>query len=356
MIPILYDASERNFDSNGLGRLRDCVSLRVTEERNGVFECDLEYPVKGQNFDRILHGRTIAVQPADDEEAEPFDIISSTKPINGIVTFHAVHISYRQSKIVASGTGVHTLSDALAMLHNSQPYNPFTYEADRVSDGYLALADGIPHSVKSILGGTEGSILDVYGGEYKYNKFNVSLLTSRGTDRGFTIRYGVNLLDYGDDTNCADCYTACIPYWAGEDSSGAALIIKGGMVESGLPGYNGRTECVPLDLTSKFEAQPTAAQVEELALQYMQSNQVNLPAQTIRVNFAQFKDSEEYAEFAGLYSCKLCDTVRVVFPRYGMDGRLKVVKTVYDALQERYAEVELGTLSKTLSQALRLSK
>lgn len=356
MIPILYDANEMYFESNGLGRLRDCVSFKVTEERNGVFEADFEVPVQGQNYDRILLGRSVAAKYDDSEDLQPFDIVSCSKPVNGIVTFHAVHINYRQSKLVVSGTGINNLTAALNLLSNAQPFNPFAYKADRVIDGYLALADGTPRSVKSMLGGTEGSILDTYGGEYKYDRFTVNLMTSRGIDRGFTIRYGVNLLDYSDDTNYAESYNACIPYWAGTDASGNTLVIKGGMVESGLPSYSGRTECTPLDLTSKFESQPTAAQLEDAAMTYMQNNQVNLPAQTIRVNFARLQDTPEYAEYAALFDCKLCDTVRVIFPQYGMDGKFKVVKTVYNSLTERYEEVELGALPTTLSQALGLSK
>lgn len=351
MIPILYDSTEENFASNGLGRLRDCITCKVTEERNRIFECDFEYPVTGQNYERILLGRTIAAKYDDTEDMQPFDIVSNSEPINGIVRYHAVHISYRQSKLTASGTSINSLAAAFAMLNNAQPDNPFIYETDKVSNGYLAAGDGVPRSVKSILGGVEGSILDTYGGEYKYNKFIVSLLTSRGSDRGFIIRYGVNLLDYNNDTNYSESFNSCIPYWAS-----GSVVVKGGRVDSGLSSYNGRIECVPLDLTSKFESQPTAEQLEAAARSYMQNNQVNLPAQTIKVNFIRLQDSEEYAEYAALLDCKLCDTVRVIFPRYNMDGKFKIVKTVYNSLTERYEEMELGALSITLSQALGLSK
>ena len=351
MIPILYDSSEIYFASNGLGRLREPISCTVSEERNGLFECDFEYPVTGQNYDRIALGKVIGAKHDDSDDVQPFDIVSHSKPINGVVKYHAVHINYRQSKLVVSGTNINSLSAALAMLGNATPSNPFTYETDKVSTGHLAAADGVPRSVKSILGGVEGSILDAYGGEYKYNKFIVSLMTSRGSDQGFSIRYGVNLLDYTDDTNYIDSYNSCVPYWAGGDT-----IVKGGRVDSGLTSYNGRTECIPLDLTSKFESQPTAAQLEAAALSYMQNNQVNLPTQNIKVNFIRLQETEEYAEYAPLLDCKLCDTVRVVFPQYGMDGKFKIVKTVYNTLTERYDEMELGALSITLSQALGLSK
>lgn len=356
MIPILYDPSETNFFSNGLGRLRETISCKVSEERNGIFECSFEYPVNGQNFDRIALGKIIGAKHDDSDDVQPFDIVSHTKPINGVVKYHAVHINYRQSKHVVSGTSINSLSEALAMLENATPSNPFTYETDKMSTGHLAAADGVPRSVKSMLGGIEGSILDAYGGEYKYDKFLVSLLTSRGSDQGFTIRYGVNLLDYTDETSYIDSYNSCVPYWQGTDTNGDPLVVKGSRVDLGLSSYNNRIECIPLDLTSKFDSQPTTTQLEEAALTYMQNNQVNLPTQNIKVNFVRLQDTQEYAEYAPLLDCKLCDTVRVVFPRYGMDGRFKIVKTVYNTLTERYDEMELGALSITLSQALGLSK
>ena len=61
---------------------------------------------------------------------------------------------------------------------------------------------------------------------------------------------------------------------------------------------------------------------------------------------------EEYAGFENLLQCNLCDTVRVVFPDYGTEGSFKIVKTVWDVLTDRYDEMELGTLSTTLSEAL----
>ena len=61
MIPILYDKTETAFISNGLGRLRDCISCIVSEERNGIYECDFEYPVDGANYNLIQVGRIIGV-------------------------------------------------------------------------------------------------------------------------------------------------------------------------------------------------------------------------------------------------------------------------------------------------------
>ena len=196
MKPILYEKDETVFVSNGLGRLQDCISCTVTEERNGIFECDFEYPVDGRDFNLIQCGRIIGVTHDDSGLIQPFDIVSYTKPISGVVSFHAVHISYRQSGLTAVGTNINSLADAFTMLGTAEPSNPFTYEADFTSTAYMASADGVPRSVRQYLGGIDGSILDAYGGEYEFDKFNVILHQHRGQMRDFAIRYGVNMLDF----------------------------------------------------------------------------------------------------------------------------------------------------------------
>ena len=347
MIPILYDSSEIAFTNNGLGRLRDCISCVVTEERNGIYECDFEYPFNGANYDKIKLGRIIAVTHDDTGNVQPFDIVSYSKPINGIVKFHAVHISYRQSKLTVVGSNINSIADAFALLRTASPSNPFTYETDMTSSAYLGAAKGTPLSVRQLLGGIEGSILDAYGGEYEWDGFIVRLLSDRGEQRDLTIRYGVNMLEYNEDTDYSSTYTAVIPYWAAEED-----IVVGSMVSSGQKPYNGLANCVPLDLSEKFETRPTVAQLEEAAASYMLSNQTHLPSNSIEIKFVQLQDSNEYAQFAPLLKCKLCDSVKVIFPDYGTTGRFKIVKTVYNVLLERYDSLELGTLSTTLAEAL----
>lgn len=347
MIPILYDSSEIAFTNNGLGRLRDCISCVVTEERNGIYECDFEYPMNGVNFDKIQLGRIIAVKHDDTNDIQPFDIVSCSKPINGIVTFHANHVSYRQSKLTVAGTNINSLADAFTLLGTATPSNPFTYETDMVKTGYLSAANGIPRSVRQMLGGVEGSILDAYGGEYEWDGFLVRLLSARGVQRDLTIRYGVNMLEYNEETDYSGTYTAVVPYWTGGDS-----IIVGSVVDSGNTPYDGHSNAIPLDLTDKFENEPTTSELEAAAASYMLSNQTHLPKNSIEIQFVQLQDSNEYAQFAPLLKCELCDWVNVIFPDYKTTGRFKIVKTAYNVLLERYDSLELGTLSTTLSEAL----
>lgn len=346
MIPILYDTNETDFNRNGLGRLRDCIECRVFEERNGIYEADFSYPITGAHYEEIQIGRIIGVTHDESGDVQPFDIVSYSKPIDGVVEFHCTHISYRQSCITVTGSNVNSLADAFNLLANAEPNNPFTYQTDKNSIGYFGAADGIPHSVRQMLGGIRGSILDAYGGEYEWDKWTVYLHSSRGNLRDFTIRYRVNMLDCEEEYDTQGTYSSCIPFW-----TDGTITVVGDKVDSYGATITGRGECVPLDLSEKFETEPTKAQVEAMALSYMTTNNTFIPTQNIHVEFVRLQDLG-YEEFDNLLECNLCDTIKVIFPDYNSSGQFKIVKTVWDVLKDRYESMELGDLSVTLADAL----
>lgn len=354
MIPILYDKNESAFSSNGLGRLRDIISCEVTEGRNDVYEVDFEYPVDGANFDEIIPGRVIACTHDDTGNVQPFDIVSFSKPIDGIVQFHGVHISYRLNKAVTYAKNINSLADAFAQL-TGQSTTPFVFSADFTGTAYVAAFDGVPKTVRQYLGGVEGSILDTFGGEYEFDKLNVILHQARGERKNFAIRYGVNLVDYTNETDYTDTFTIGVPYWLGQNKKGEDVCKVGNVADPGLVSFIGRPIEAPLDLSEKFEEIPTAAQLQTEALAYMSNNKVEQPAENITVDFVRLQDFEEYSQYKELLACKLCDSIRVIYPQYGEDRWLKIVRVVYDVLADRYKEMELGGLSTSLSDALGIS-
>lgn len=349
MVPILYEKDETAFISNGLGRLRDMISAVVTEERNGIYELDFEYPMDAVDFGMIQVGRIIGVTHDESNDIQPFDIVSYSRPINGVVTFHCVHISYRQSYLTVTGSSINSLADAFTMLGTAQPSNPFNYQTDKTSLGYLAAADGTPRSVRQMLGGVEGSILDAYGGEYEWDKWTVYLHNSRGTVRDFAIRYGVNMLDYNEDFDSQGTYSSCVPYWTDGENK-----VVGDRQDSPSATITGRGECVPLDVSDKFEEQPTKEEVEAMGLSMLTGHNTTLPTQNIHVEFVRLQDLG-YENLGNLMQCKLCDTINVIFPDYNATGRFKIVKTVWNVLKDRYDSMELGDLSASLSEALGIS-
>ena len=347
MIPILYEKDETQFASNGLGRLRDVTEALVTEERNGVYELQFSYPMTGQHFDKIQIGRIVAVEHDDSGDIQPFDIVSYERPIDGVVTFHCVHVSYRQSYMTVTGTNINSLASAFTKLSTASPSNPFTYWTDKTSTGYVGAFDGVPKTVRSMLGGVEGSILDTYGGEYEWDGFTVKLWAQRGQYRDFAIRYGVNMMEYQDETDSSSCYSSIIPYW----TDGTTTIVGDKQTLSILP-PSGRDECIPMDVSEKFENQPTKAQVNSMGLSVLNQGSPYLPTQNITVSFVRLQDTPEYSQFSSLLRCGLCDTIKVIVPDYQSSGTFKIVKTVWDVLAERYEEMELGDLSVSLSEAL----
>ena len=353
MIPILYDSNETLFTSNGLGRLRDCISCLCYEERNGIYEVDFEYPITGANFDKIQLGRIIGVTHDESDDIQPFDIVSYSRPIDGVVTFHCTHISYRQSKMVSYATDINSLADAFQAFDDTcyPSGNPFTYFTDKESTGYVAAFDGTPRSIRSLLGGVEGSILDAYGGEYEWDKFFVRLHSARGTQRNFSIRYGVNMTDFQDDTDYSEAYNTCVPFWKSSDGT----VVMGGEVSSGQGIIGNGDKCVPLDLTDKFEDQPSIADLESMAASIMASNRTYLPSQNIKVDFIRLQDEAGFDQFDSLLQCKLCDSIKVIFPHYDMSAYYKIVKTTWNVLLDRYESMELGNLSTTLAEALGVS-
>lgn len=349
MIPILYESNETVFTSNGLGRLHDCLRCEVTEERNGVYECEFDYPVTGFRYSDIQLGRIIGVEHDQNGDIQPFDIYACDRPINGVVTFHACHVSYRLNGIIClAPMGTNTLQNAFSEMEqaigNAESGN-FRYDTDfsKTEQRYMAVFDSVPRPAREILGGTEGSILDTFGGEYLFDKFLVNLKRKRGIDQDFTIRYGVNLTEYNEEIDFSEAYSWVWAYYKNGDE-----IAVSGYLDSGYTALGGRRVGAVLDVTDKFESTPTLAQLLSEARTFLSVNQPWLPRQTITVEFVE----EGLNEFADLHKCNLCDTVRVIFPRYNMEGRFKIVKTVWDVLHERYIEMELGTLSTTLSQAL----
>ena len=347
MIPILYEANETVFVSNGICRLQDCISCLTTEERHGIYEVVFDYPVDGMNFDKIQLGRVIAVTHDDTGDVQPFDLVSCSRPIDGVVTFRGVHISYRLNKIATTLRLSGRLDGVMNML-TAQNWG-FVFSTDIPSSGNAVVVNsGYPVPVREYLGGMEGSILDNYGGEYEFDRFNVILHQARGEKKDFAIRYGLNMVDYSEEIDYSATFSKCTPYWVGSDGT----YVSAGVVDSGVPSYNGVDNYPPLDLSEKFEDKPTVNQLKNAALSYMAANKTYLPEQNIKVDFIRLQDTEEYKDFASLLSCKLCDTISVIFPWYKVRADFKIVKTTWDVLTNRYESMELGDLQTSLAEAL----
>ena len=345
MIPILYESNETQFQSNGIGRLTDCITCKVTEERNGIYELEFEYPVDGHRYEDIVEGRIIAVKHDDTDDIQPFDIYGHSAPIDGIVTFYAHHISYRLGEITVKPFSASSCTETFEKLKINSLYgNPFSFWTDKSVNVEFEM--DTPFNLKEYLGGTEGSILDVFGtGEYEFDKWLVKFHLNRGTDTNVQIRYGKNLADLQDDEDWSGCYTSVVPYWFGQDQEtdeDILVTLDNWILSSGQSTYGGREIIVPMDLSSEWQDPPTKAQLQQTATQRLMLGEGWMPSKSVKVDFVHLWQTEEYKEYAPLQRVKLCDTVTVIYPKLGMEFTKKVVSVKYDALLERYDEITLG--------------
>ncbi len=337
----LYESTESQFLTNGLGGLPDAMTCVVSEERNGIYELEMDYPVTGIRFNELKLRRIIYVKPNPYTAKQPFRIYSISKEMGGVVTIEASHISYDLSGYPVSAFEAESTSDAIVKMRANVLGNcPFTITSD--IDEQYPMTNPYPNSYRSLIGGTGNSIISLYGGECEFDGYNIAVKSERGSNRGVSIRYGKNLTDLTQDENCANVATAVYPFWYSEEEGYLELPEK----TVNAPGTYDFVRILPLDLTEQlneeWQGMPEVSALREMAEEYVETNKIGIPKVSLKVSFEDLGKYEEYSEFALLHRVHLCDTVNVAFPELNVDATAKCISTKYDALSDRYSEITLG--------------
>lgn len=360
MIPILYDKDETAFTSNGIGILSDTTFCNVTEERNGIYEITFSYPIKGALFEHIQEDCFVKAKANETSEAQIFHIYKSSKPINGIVTYYGEHISYEltgnpvEKVVITNATGAQGLNKVLEAALVPHSYSGLSDIASRKSTALSLL------SVRAALGGVEGSLLDVYGGEYEFDNFTIKLHESRGSDTGIIIGYGKNLTDLQQEKNISETYTALFPYAKytpekeeGDEEDPEEVVVT--LSEKIIYSSNAtRPKVLTMDFTDKFsdDEEITEAALRQKAKAWAADSGYNKPSVSIKVAFTHLWQSPEYKQYAILERVSLCDTLTVNFEKLGVSAKAKVIKTVYDTLKEKYVSIELGDAKSNFADSI----
>lgn len=345
----LFSPTDVEFESNGIGILVDAVTCEVLQELNGEYELEMRYPVTGAYYDDIAE-RSIIVCPVDNmSEPQPFRVYKIRKPINGIVAVFARHISYDMSGIPVSPFTASTLGEALLRLKEKASVAcPFTFVSDRAVSTPYAL--NAPESLWRLMGGVSGSILDVYGGEWIFDRYSVRLTNTRGADRGVTIRYGKNLTDFQQDSDSDGAYTGVYPYWT--DSNGENLVELPEKIVYASGEFDFVRVC-PVNASDKYESAPTHQQLRDFANAYIIQHGIgDIVSNSWTLSFAMLEDTEEYKGKAILEKVYLGDTVQVEFPMYRVSVMARVVKVCYDAVYNRYKSVTFGRVRQNLADTI----
>ena len=344
MIPILYKSDTTNFATYGIGTLTDTISCEVTEERNGVYECVLKYPVTGVHFGEIKKERLIKAKPNDTSKPQAFRIYRITTPLNGIVTIYAQHISYDLIGIPVPMCSTAPMMPQLLVdqLFASAlvPHN-FTFKTEYKLPQRCEIAK--PKNLRAVLGGSGGSVLDIWGGEFEWDNFDIIHRKERGANNGVVIEYGKNLTKLEQDSDISEVYTDLLPFAVSTDEEGVETVVT--LYEQTLPITKTtltQKKILIKDFTDSFEEGENIHH-NELRLKakdYISNNPLGIETPALTISFAALWKQPEYP--AILERVSLCDTVTVKHTDYGISVKQKVIKTVYDSLLEKYISITLG--------------
>ena len=338
MIPILYSSGSLTEGTvpqhNGVGPLTDCISCKVTEERNGSYELVMEYHQAGVHSLYIEPNAFIKAKPNPTDPAQLFRIYKVGKAMNGKFTVYAQHISYDLSGKLISPASAASLSAAIALL-NTKAGN-FTISTNKSSNAGFKV--NVPSSVRSWFGGKQGSLLDIYGGEWYFNNYTAELKSSRGADNGVQIRYAKNLTELSQEISMENLCTGILPYYVDED---------GNVIEN-ITFPTGLHLDVPRDIAIDFsqDVVPDSdihilTQLGILMSYYAQNHLLTSVFSSLTLDFVQLETYEDLIS--------LCDTVHVYFQALGVDVAAKVVKTEWNVLLDRYEHITLGNIRSSIA-------
>ena len=350
MIPVLYKANSTNFDTYGIGVLKDCTSCEVTEERNGAFECQFKYPIHGTLYKEITTERLVKAKPNDTAADQVFRIYRISTPINGEVTVYAQHLSYDLLGVAALLWASDSISPSLAMERVFQnTATPHNFTCQTGYSAAKAFSVSKPQSVRACLGGVSGSFLDLWGGEFEWDNFNVIHHQGRGQKTGVVIEYGKNLTDLEHENENADVYTDLLPYAVitAEDGTETVITLSEVLIPIAETTLVQRKTLIR-DFTEYFdELNPISESgLRAFAYKYLSNNPLGVSTPTVKVAFEPLWKQPEYA--AVLERVSLCDTVTIRHSVLGITAKAKVITTVYDTLAEKYISITLGSAKANL--------
>ena len=352
---VLYKANDTDCNTLGLGVLRDAISPLVTEERNGQFGLTMSYPVDGALFGEIKNDRIIKADASQKLKAQRFKIIRITKPAGGVVKVYAEHVSYLSQDLALKPSVSYNGNATQALTkwqNNIVDAHPFTIFSDVQTTGSGVWTIDKVENARRALGGVVGSVLDTYGGEYRFDNYHIVLYSNRGSDSGALIAYGKNLTDIEQEEEIANTYTSIYPYTNIRDEEGneSLLTLPEYFVDSEYTSNYARRKIKTINFQQ--DDITTVEQLREHAQQYIVDNDIGVPSVNLTVKFVDLSKTLDYKDLALVEEINLCDQVTVYYEKLGIRQKAKVIKTIWNVALDRYEELVIGKARANLSQSI----
>lgn len=357
--PILYETNETDFFSLGLGPIKTATEAFVTEERNGSFILEGKVIVDDEVYPLLQENRIIKADASPALTDQRFRIKRIVPNHEGQAEIYAEHVSYlsqelpMKPEVFVNGNGNSALLIWKSAILDD---NPFFVDSDITTDSKTNWRIDKVENPRQALGGVEGSILDVWGGEYRFDNYHISLLKKRGTTANTILAYGRNITDFEQERNIMTTYTTVYPFaiYTDDKEEERIVTIDGYVVDcDNITDYPNRN-VLPVDFSNEFEHDevPTKAKLKQLAQDYIKNNDIGIPKTSIKVSFLDLAQTADYADIATLETVELCDDVRVHYEKLGVDTIAKVIRTKWNVLRGAYEEIEIGEKRTTLSSII----
>lgn len=366
MLPKLYDefsTTGRDFGRQYLGTINHCTKCQVTEVRNGAYTLSLETTVNDDCANLITSQKIVGVKPNPFDSIQYFEITKTERTTDGKIKAEATHVKNLAFQICTTGDqdyegNIYVYNGTPTAVWNKLKDDyipttiPFQFSTNLTTAKDFSLGMSIPESLGNILGGKAGSFLDVWGGEYHWNNYQIELLSARGETKPYQIRYGKNVSDATQTETCESAYTHVLPY--GKVSLGNRKINFYAQPVAIADSQSIYTKVFMLECTSFLDAY----EVGQHGYHY---DEVRAAMQTYAANYARLNDLGKLsvsisvtlrAELDEMAEIGLCDTVHIILDNFGTQAYAKITEVTYDALLERWDKIQIGTPKITLADLI----
>ena len=364
MRPILFNKNEQAFDTYGLGEL-NVTKGTVTREYNGNYTLYAEIPVNDPTVASLEKEMKLKADAGLRTKNQTFEISRIVKDSSNIVKIYGQHISHKlEYMAVVNGRPFSgSAFTALAIWHNATIGDlRFDVWSDIQTTGKGVFDISKMENARQALGGVEGSILDIYGGEYEFDNMTVRLHKQLGRTAPTVLEYGRNILSAESDETIESSYTSVLPFATytpdkpeGDTSDSqpdpVTVTLPENYVDSKYKALYAHRRIKVVDFSSEFKSDskskdiPTADKLRKLATDYMERNAIGKPKINIKIEYADLAKTLDYADNGWIEELELCDIVPIYYPQIGLtDETAKVTTITYDFINERNESVEFGDI------------
>lgn len=364
MRPILFNKNEQSFDTYGLGEL-DVTKGTATRERNGNYTLYAEIPVNDPMVAILEKEMKLKADAGLRTKNQTFEISRIVKDSSNIVKIYGQHISHKleymalRNATMFNGSAYSTLAIWKGALIGDLRFDVWS-DIQTVGKGVFDISKMA--NARQALGGVEGSILDIYGGEYEFDNMTVRLHKQLGRTAPTVLEYGRNILSAESDETIESAYTSVLPFATytpdkpeGDTSDSqpdaVTVTLPEDYVDSKYKDLYAHRRIKIVDFSSEFKSDgknkdiPTVEKLRKMATDYMDRNAIGKPKFNTKIEYADLARTLDYADRGWIEEVELCDIMPVYYPQIGLtDETLEITTITYDFVNERNESVEFGDI------------